>query len=178
MIPSALSTHPSLRTLFSAAALVFFATALAAQAHQKGGGQGVGDRPSATSRAASDSLAVATVIRQFHAALEAGDSAAVLALLKDDAIILESGAVETREEYRSHHLGSDIAFARAVAREEGPIRVMVSGDAAWATSSSTMRGTFRDRPVNSRSVELMVLERTGHGWRIAAIHWSSRSLPG
>jgi ketosteroid isomerase-like protein len=178
MISFALHSKMPFRTLASALALVLCATALTAQAHRKDAGQALVDRPSASSSAESDSLAVAAVIRQFHVALEAGDSVAALALLKEDAIILESGAVETREEYRSHHLGSDIAFAQAVAREEGPIRVMISGDVAWATSTSTMRGTFRDRPVNSRSVELMVLERALTGWRIAAIHWSSRSLPG
>jgi hypothetical protein len=39
-----------------------------------------------------------------------------------------------------------------------------------------MRGTYRDRAVNSQCVELMLLERTPEGWRIAAIHWSSRQL--
>jgi ketosteroid isomerase-like protein len=125
-----------------------------------------------------DSAAVAQVVERFHAALEAGDSVAALRLLKDDGIILESGAVETKQEYRAHHLPGDIAFARAVRREAGPIRVVVRDDVAWATSTSTMRGTYRDRPVNSQSVELMVLERTSAGWRIAAIHWSSRSIRG
>lgn len=124
----------------------------------------------------TDSTAVAQVVHRFHAALEAGDSATALELLKDDAIILESGTVETKEEYRSHHLPGDIAFARAVRREGGPLRVVARGDVAWATSTSTVHGTYRDRPVNSTSVELMVLERTSRGWRIAAIHWSSRTL--
>ncbi|CAN5753912.1 hypothetical protein BH23GEM6_BH23GEM6_13240 [soil metagenome] len=152
------------------------ATALNAQAVQKNASLVASDRSIAISSLNVDSLAVVAVIQRFHRALEAGDSATALQLLKDDATILESGGVETREEYRSHHLASDIAFAQAVTREDGPIRVAVSGDAAWATSTSTMRGTFRDRPVNSQSVELMVLERGVDGWRIAAIHWSSRTL--
>ena len=126
--------------------------------------------------APADSAAVAQVIGDFHAALSAGDSTAALHLLKDDAIILETGGVETKEQYRSHHLPGDIAFARAVRREPGPLRVVVSGDAAWATSTSAMRGTVRERDVNSQSVELMVLQRTAEGWRIAAIHWSSRAI--
>jgi ketosteroid isomerase-like protein len=124
----------------------------------------------------ADSAAVAQVIHRFHAALEAGDSATALGLLSGDAKILESGGIETKEEYRSDHLPGDIAFAQAVARESGPVRVVVRGDVAWATSESVMRGSYRDRPINSRSVELMVLERTGEEWRIAAIHWSSRAL--
>jgi ketosteroid isomerase-like protein len=126
--------------------------------------------------AAVDSAAVARVIHEFHAALEAGDSATVLRLLHDDAVILETGEVETKEEYRSHHLSADIAFARAVPRQATPLRVTVRGDVAWASSTSVARGHYRDRDVNSQSAELVVLERTATGWVISAIHWSSRTL--
>lgn len=125
---------------------------------------------------AGDSAAVAETIHRFHRALATADSAAVHALLTEDAVILEGGELESRTEYLAHHLPSDIAFARAVERVSGPIRVVVQGDAAWATSTSTTRGSFRDRAVNSQGAELMVLVRTPAGWRIAAIHWSSRPL--
>lgn len=124
----------------------------------------------------ADSAAVVGVIHQFHGALQAGDSATVLRLLHDHAIILETGEMETKQEYRSHHLPTDIAFARAVPRESGPVRVEVRGDVAWATGTSVARGSYRDRDVNSQTAELMVLERTADGWRISAIHWSSRTL--
>jgi ketosteroid isomerase-like protein len=129
-----------------------------------------------TSAVQTDSAAVVGVIHQFHSALEAGDSATVLRLLQDHAIILETGQMETKEEYRSHHLPADIAFARAVPGRSGPVRVEVRGDVAWATGTSIARGSYRDRDVNSQTAELMVLERTSAGWRIAAIHWSSRTL--
>jgi ketosteroid isomerase-like protein len=134
----------------------------------------VGGRDLAAQTAA-DSAAVATVVHAFHGALERGDSATALGLLTEDATILESGGVETKEEYRSHHLPSDIAFARAVPRESGPLRIVLRDDVAWASSTSTMEGTYRERPVNSQGAELMVLVRTAEGWRIAAIHWSSRT---
>jgi ketosteroid isomerase-like protein len=124
----------------------------------------------------SDSAAVAQVVHRFHEALASADSAAALALLADDAVVLESGGMETRQEYRSHHLPSDIEFARAVRRDSGPVHVVLCGDVAWASSTSTSRGEFRGRPVNSQGAELMVLVRTSAGWRIAAIHWSSRPL--
>jgi ketosteroid isomerase-like protein len=126
--------------------------------------------------AAADSAAVVQVIRQFHQALEAGDSSAVLRLLHDDAVILEAGGTETKEEYRGHHLPGDIAFARAVPRQPGVVRVTIRGDVAWASSTSVTRGRFRDRDINSQSAELMVLERDADGWAISAIHWSSRTL--
>lgn len=122
-----------------------------------------------------DSAAVAQAVTDYHAALARGDSAAALALLAPDAVILESGGLESRDEYRAHHLPADIGFARAVPSRRGPIRVTLAGDVAWAVSSSETTGTFRDRAINSTGVELMVLSRTPEGWRIRAIHWSSRS---
>src|SRR5688572_14064646 len=139
-------------------------------------GQGLGSAcPPTGVIAGSDSAAVATAVECYHRALESGDSVGALALLANDAVILESGGVETHEEYRSHHLPADIAFARAVKSVRGPIRVMMRGDVAWATSTSTAQGEFRGRPVNSVGAELMVLTRTADGWKINAIHWSSRS---
>lgn len=122
----------------------------------------------------ADSAAVAGTVERFHQALSRGDSAAALALLTADVEVLESGGVESRAEYRSHHLGSDIEFARAVRSERGPTRVRVRGDVAWATSTSSTRGEFRGRTVDAAGAELMVLVRAPDGWRIAAIHWSSR----
>lgn len=127
-----------------------------------------------TNGVSSDSSVVETVDR-FHRALAAGDSAAVLALLAPDAVILESGGMETPAEYRSHHLPGDIAFAQAIRRERSPIRVKIEGNVAWATSTSTTVGEYRGRAINSQGAELMVLRRDPTGWRVVAIHWSSRA---
>jgi ketosteroid isomerase-like protein len=137
-----------------------------------------GQHANAGGGARADSIAVATTVLAYHEALTTGDSIAALALLAPDAVILESGGVESRAEYRAHHLHSDIAFARAVSSERSPVRVVVSGDVAWASSTSTTTGSFRDRPINAAGAELMVLVRTPDGWRIAAIHWSSRNVRG
>jgi len=125
--------------------------------------------------ALKDSAAAAATVTAYHRALAAGDSAAALAILAPDATILESGGMETREEYRSHHLPSDIAFARAVRSVDGPVRVKVQGDVAWAVSTNVVQGQFRGRPVNSVGAELMVLNRISGEWKIVAIHWSSRA---
>lgn len=125
--------------------------------------------------APTDSMEVADVVHRYHAALSAGDTAAVMELLAPGAVVLESGGMESREEYRSHHLPADMAFAKAVARDRGPMHVAVHGDVAWASSLATTRGTFREREIDSQTAELMVLRRTDVGWRIEAIHWSSRN---
>lgn len=125
--------------------------------------------------AAGDSADVIRTLERWRAALEAGDSAAALALLSPDVIILESGDAETHDEYRGHHLAADIEFVRATQSVHSATRVVGDGDVAWATSTSTTRGQFRGRTVNSVGAELMVLTRSPAGWRIRAIHWSSHS---
>jgi ketosteroid isomerase-like protein len=132
--------------------------------------------PGAASAQSSDSTAVAETVHAYHTALQTGDSAAVLALLADDVFIAESGGMETREEYVSHHLPGDMAFASGIARTSEFVSVTVEGDVAWTMSTSRTEGMFRDREINSRGAETMVLRRTGSGWRITAIHWSSRQV--
>ncbi len=124
--------------------------------------------------AQSDEAAVVAVVDAFHSALSSGDSATALAQLADDVTILESGGVETLEQYRSGHLMGDMRFAQAVTRERGEIRVTVEGDVAWAHSTNVTRGSMGDREINSQGAELMVLARDGERWMIKAIHWSSR----
>ncbi|HSJ64347.1 MAG TPA: nuclear transport factor 2 family protein [Gemmatimonadaceae bacterium] len=123
-----------------------------------------------------DSSAVVDVMRRFRDALIAGDSVSAMALLHDDVRVLESGGIETREEYAGHHLPADMAFLRAIPGSWELVRLDIRGDAAWASSRSVQRGTFRERAVNSQGAELMVLVRTPQGWRIAAVHWSSRNV--
>ncbi|MGK7313538.1 MAG: nuclear transport factor 2 family protein [Candidatus Longimicrobiales bacterium M2_2A_002] len=122
-----------------------------------------------------DSAAVVAAVDAFHTALEHADTAAVRRLLSEDAIVQEGGGVEDRAEYLSHHLSADMAFAGAVQAERWLVSVEVLGDAAWVASTSRRTGTFRDREIDLQAAELMVLTRGPDGWRISAIHWSSRS---
>lgn len=135
----------------------------------------VAAQESRTSAKASDSADVAAVVHAYDRALSTGDSAAALALLADDAVILESGGIETREEYRAHHLPADMQFAKAVPSQSTAVRVKIVGDVAWAWSTSVSQGEFRGRQINSAGAELMVLTRSPTGWKISAIHWSSRT---
>jgi ketosteroid isomerase-like protein len=135
----------------------------------------------AQQRPTGDSIAVAAVRASFQRALAIGDTAAVMQLLSPDVRILEAGGSQTREEYHAEHLASDIAYAMAVPSITTAIRVVVTGDVAWITATSTTTGEFNGRPVNFLGAELMVLRRVaggaGHSWVIEAVHWSSRRKP-
>ena len=124
--------------------------------------------------APSDAAQVATLVGDFHAALERGDSTKALALLAADVMILESGSMETLADYRAHHLPADIAFARAVKAKRAPRTVTVSGDVAYSTATSATVGTYKDKPVDALGAELIVARKVNGSWKIAAIHWSSR----
>src|SRR5512141_836322 len=121
---------------------------------------------------ATDSGAVAMVVNDFHAALSRGDSARALSLLAADAVILESGTVESRSEYRSHHLPEDIKFAKSVASKRRPLQITVEGSSAWTATASRTRGRFSGKMINTIDAESMVLTKHDGSWRIRSIHWS------
>lgn len=140
-----------------------------AQDHAHGHAQAV----ASVSAEATDA---ASVVDAFHAALKVGDTEAALALLAPEVMIFEEGGAErSRDEYASHHLASDAAFAAAseasVARRSG----WAEGDVAWITSEGRTTGQFNGRAVDRLTTETMVLKRHADGWRIHHIHWSSRA---
>jgi ketosteroid isomerase-like protein len=119
------------------------------------------------------------VVDAFHGALSRGDTKAALSYLTEEALIFESGGVEHgKQEYASHHLAADAAFSRAV-----PSRVIrrvghVAGTTAWIASEGRTTGTFNGKAVDRKTVETMVLRRTGANWKIVHIHWSSAAAGG
>ena len=121
-----------------------------------------------------DSAAVVATIEGFHSLLANGDGAAAVRLLAPDLVVLESGGVETRAEYFAHHLGADMQFAKAVPSERRVGAFHHEANVAWVAATSTSRGQVRDRTIDSRGAELTGLTRSGTGWLIRAIHWSSR----
>jgi ketosteroid isomerase-like protein len=99
---------------------------------------------------------VQAVVQSFKAALQVGDSLTVLDLLHPDVRVYEGGHAETRDQYRSGHLRSDIAFLGAVASETTWDSIIVGSD------------------VDAHGTETIALVPTQDGWRIRHIHWSSR----
>lgn len=117
---------------------------------------------------------VRAVVSSFKAALQSGDSLAVLGLLHPEARIYEGGHAETRDQYRSGHLRSDIAFLGAVATETTWDQVVVGSGVALYMSEYTVKGEYRGRAIDSHGTETIALVPTEAGWRIRHIHWSSR----
>ena len=126
-----------------------------------------------TSAAQSGTAEAIATSTHFYDLLRRGDSAAAARLLTPDAVVLESGDLETRAEYLAHHIGADIDFAKAVPSKRTIRQVVRQGNVIWLAATSTSNGQFENRPIDSSGAELMVLSRSHSGWRIRAIHWSS-----
>jgi ketosteroid isomerase-like protein len=124
----------------------------------------------------SDSARAVEAVEAFRAALARGDSAAVAAQLLSEAVVLESGGIETKCEYLGHHFHADHAFLENMTREVEHRDVRIEGNAAWVSTTSRMTGSYDGRALDLSSAELIVLRRRRPaGWRVAAVHWSSRS---
>lgn len=126
--------------------------------------------------AAPDSAAITAAVEGFANALQKGDAAVAMELLAPDALILESGSKQTRDEYGQTHLQEDIAMMKAVPMTRSDLVIKQEGSAAWATSLYRISGTFEGKEINSQGAELMVLTKTTAGWKIRAIHWSNHVI--
>jgi ketosteroid isomerase-like protein len=124
-----------------------------------------------------DEAGVRATLESFYGAMKTGDNAAAMRLIAPDAVFIESGRLETREQYENNHLPADIEFESMVAGKRGPMQIKFEGNAAWVIVSTEYVGTFQTEPVDFVSSQLMVLTRDpgvdAGAWRIRSIHWSS-----
>lgn len=117
-------------------------------------------------------------VNGFHAALKQGQTDAALAMMAEDVVIFESGGVESsRAEYAAHHLKADAAFSAGTSRTPVSELVAVEGNLATVMRVEMVTGAVKERPINSRSVETMLLRKSDGKWRILHIHWSSANMP-
>jgi ketosteroid isomerase-like protein len=122
---------------------------------------------------ATDRDSIAATVNAFHEALARGDENAAADLLAADAQVLESGVRETRDQYLREHLSADITFAKSAPSTRSAMIVRQENSTAWTTATSTSKGQFNGREIDSVGTELMVLSQRGNEWRIRAIHWSA-----
>jgi ketosteroid isomerase-like protein len=123
---------------------------------------------------AASARPAAAVVDAFHAALRRGDTKAALFHLAENALIYEAGGVERgRQEYASHHLSADSAFAQAVPGTVTRRAGEAVGPVAWLATEGRTTGTFKEEAIDRVTTETMVLRRAGGVWKIVHIHWSS-----
>jgi ketosteroid isomerase-like protein len=119
---------------------------------------------------------VASVLESFYGAIKRGDATAAMSVIAPDAMFVESGTLETRDEYEKNHLPLDIDFERQITGKRGPLRITFAGDTAWIIATTEYDGKIKDGDVSFASSQLMVLTKDADAWKIRSIHWSSRPL--
>ena len=138
----------------------------------------IGASPASAQELSVDEQAIHDVVVRFHGALAAGDSATIAELLAPDAVILESGGVESRSDYLSGHMRTDMRYEQSISREQTSMQISIEGNTAWAAATGRNTRESAEPVTVSNSAELMILTRVSAGWRIRAIHWSSRANRG
>jgi ketosteroid isomerase-like protein len=127
--------------------------------------------------AQDDRAGVTAAFEGFYTAMKTGDAAAAMRHIAPDAVFVEGGRLETRQQYETGHLPADIEFERAVTGKRSPLDIKFNGNTAWVIATTEYEGTFEGAPVHFVSAQLMLLTRTGNGpWLIRSVHWSSRRL--
>jgi ketosteroid isomerase-like protein len=117
---------------------------------------------------------VKATLEAFYGAMKTGDTATAMKHIAEDAMFVESGRLETREQYEKNHFPNDFAFEKQITGTRTPWRTVIKGDTAWAIASTTYKGPVDGEHVNFVSSQLAVLTNETDGWRIRSIHWSSR----
>lgn len=116
------------------------------------------------------------MLESFYGAIKKGDAKAAMSVIAPDAMFVESGKLETREQYEKNHLPLDIDFERQITGKRGPMRITFAGDTAWIIVTTEYDGKVDGGPVAFASSQLMVLTKGAEGWKIRSIHWSSMPL--
>jgi ketosteroid isomerase-like protein len=125
----------------------------------------------------TDEADVKAAIESFYAAVKKGDAKAAMAMIAPDGVFVESGRLETRQQYEENHLPLDIDFEKQITGTRSPWRITINGDTAWGIASTAYNGPVDGRDLNFVSTQLAVLTRGEDGkWTIRSIHWSS--MPG
>ena len=117
---------------------------------------------------------VRNTLESFYAAMKNADNAGAMSTIAADAVFVESGRLETREEYEKNHLPADISFEKQVSGKRGEWQITIKDDTAWAIALTEYDGIFDGAPVAFTSGQLAVLSRDAGAWKIRSIHWSSR----
>ena len=117
---------------------------------------------------------VRNTLESFYAAMKNADNAGAMSTIAEDAVFVESGRLETREEYEKNHLPADISFEKQVSGKRGEWQITIKDDTAWAIALTEYDGIFDGAPVAFTSGQLAVLSRDAGTWKIRSIHWSSR----
>ena len=118
---------------------------------------------------ATDEADVKATLEAFYGAMKTGDTVTAMAQIAPDAMFVESGRLETREEYEKNHFPTDFAFEKQITGKRTPWRVTIKGDTAWVIASTTYQGPGRRRRGELRELAARG-PHTRNGWMAHPLH--------
>lgn len=160
------------------------------EAHNRDGGdieaqQTTTEQPASTQHRHADGILhehgpnVAPMIPEHVAnaltlALKAQDKDTVKSLLDKDVLVLEGGhAQRSRAEYMNGHMINDMAYLKVMELETVSQAASVDRDLAWVTSTTRMKGNFRDQEIDEETKEFLIMRKYDGVWRITHIYWEN-----
>ena len=128
--------------------------------------------------ASSETAGVEAWLKGYDAAFNAKDLEKLASFYHPDVTIYEGGGINNGWiDYRDRHLGPELkAFENLqFGHSNTRVTVLPGGQSAYATSEYSIKAKMRDREIDSRGLETLVLIKGADGvWRIRHSHTSSR----
>lgn len=113
-------------------------------------------------------------LQGFTDALEVGNRDLAVARLAPDLKVIENGVEQGYDAYVGSHLAEDIDFGKMVRRVLLDRHVThESFGAATIVSTTRLIGNRSDKPIDDTVSEKATMGRTGGGWRIHRIEWTT-----
>jgi ketosteroid isomerase-like protein len=115
------------------------------------------------------------VVDAFHKALRNLDTAGALSLLDRGLVVFEFGLVDAKvDAYGLRHMPHDMDLARETSWKLETRRTGGEGNDRWVLSTYRVTGKTVDSvPIDHTTLETVILRRSGAGFRIVHLHWSS-----
>lgn len=130
--------------------------------------------PAAAQLHAGDSLAVIRLVQRYHAALEAGDTAAVKGMLAAGAMVVHGAEVSP---LTGEDLARVIRWDRAIIRVPATVTARVLGSGAYVSMVSKFSARAAPDAIRGDEVESIFLSRLGDAWSIELVHLTVGSPP-
>ena len=160
------------------ASSLFLATVSAAPVFAQSAATPVTQPLAVAAQASPDADAVAQVVDTFMTDIAGGQFESARQLMTPDAVVLANGQVlGDRDGYINGPAKGDAAALRATTQHELLHRnAKADADFGWVVSEKRLRSTIAgaQAPREILVTETMLLARTGGGWKITHIHWSTR----
>ena len=129
----------------------------------------------------ADVAAIEAWLKGYDAAFNAKDLDKLATYYHPDVTVYEGGGINNGWiDYRDRHIGPELKSFENLqfGHSNTKVSVLPGGQSAYATSEYAIKAKMRERDLNARGLETLVLVKGADGsWKIRHSHTSSRPAP-